>query len=238
MMQKAMSSIGVLRLPNFSLPFWIYTDSSKEACSSVICEIYEEERNDQKMKVVYVVKYYSKKYTYTFKQKSINHLELVAIYSTLVGNESLLAFNEVIIVTDSRSAISFIHKRHTDAIAKLIVSIASFHVRLAYIETLRNTLAGYLSKPDNLDNLDTLDILSIQLEEEDLNYNCQGNAILLQRERFMEEQGKDEEIKEIFSNLNENPSEFINAFLVLNGLLYKKVVCSRIKGKKEFFDYL
>uniref|UniRef100_A0A0K0FNV1 RNA-directed DNA polymerase n=1 Tax=Strongyloides venezuelensis TaxID=75913 RepID=A0A0K0FNV1_STRVS len=205
----------VLMLPQFDRTFHIYCDSSMEAMAGLIAQ-YD---NNKRLRPI---RFYSKKWPYFKRQKSINLLELQAVCYTLLGNSDILALSDIIVYTDNKSIISIFNNSTDPQFTRYISYISSFKVVFKHIKSCQNNVADDMTRCEILEqeiqDVNILNVDPILIETE--SKAKQSDYLKKRNETFINAQKNDPYIQSL---IREFPNIDKDKFIILNNILYKKV---------------
>ncbi|CAG7725974.1 unnamed protein product [Allacma fusca] len=143
LLKKELAKETLLAYPDFTKPFYVYTDASTKAIAGVVMQPVRADETDWMMPIAFtsrVLKGYEKSY-------SVMELELLAVVHLLAKNYYLLAGNEVNLYTDN-IAVTYLKKNELlpNRIMKWLLYLDNFRVNIQHISGCENSIADFLSR--------------------------------------------------------------------------------------------
>uniref|UniRef100_A0A1B6JZN4 RNA-directed DNA polymerase n=1 Tax=Homalodisca liturata TaxID=320908 RepID=A0A1B6JZN4_9HEMI len=139
LLREAIIQPPVLRIPDFSRPFILQTDSSSCAVGAVLSQEFDGARQP--------IAFASRTLTLQEKKSSIYELECLAVVFGMDKFRRFLEHSEFLLETDNQ-ALSWLlaHPRQLGKIGRWVVKIAAFKFRVQHIRGTQNVVADALSR--------------------------------------------------------------------------------------------
>ncbi|CAG7819693.1 unnamed protein product, partial [Allacma fusca] len=143
LLKQELANETLLTYPDFSKPFYVYTDASTKAIGGVVMQPNRKNGKELMMPIAFtsrVLKGYEKSY-------SVMELELLAVVHLLAKNYYLLAGNEVNLYTDN-IAVTYLKKNQLlpNRIIKWLLYLDNFRINIRHIAGADNSIADFLSR--------------------------------------------------------------------------------------------
>uniref|UniRef100_A0A0N5C0V0 RNA-directed DNA polymerase n=1 Tax=Strongyloides papillosus TaxID=174720 RepID=A0A0N5C0V0_STREA len=200
---KLVTNPPILKIPEYHKPFHVYCDSSMLAMGAFIGQV----DGSGKLRAV---RYYSKKWSYVKREKTINLLELQAIAVTLQENVDILGLGKIYLYTDSKVAKAIIESSVDPMFARYVSYIQAYNIVVVKIKGENNCIADDLSRS----------VCGVGV----LDDHCSDDVFPLPNELFIKKQKEDEFVMKLIAD---------NKLVFLNGVAYKKVLRKEGEESKE-----
>lgn len=155
-LKNALSDSIILQYPDFQKAFILNTDASDTAVGGVLAQTYES--------VDKPLCYISRGLTCTEQNYSTYEKELLAVVFCLKKCRSFIYGHDVIVRSDHRPLIWLMkmgHREPNGRLARWIMTLQDFDVKIEYVEGKLNKVADWLSRPLNTEkHINMLDITS------------------------------------------------------------------------------
>ena len=199
-LKLAMTTLPVLALPDWNLPFIIETDASGIALGAVLSQNGHP------------IAFFSQKLSNRAKTKSIYERELMAVVLSVQKWRHYLLGRKFTIISDQRALKFLLEQREVQPqFQKWLTKLLGYDFEILYQPGLQNKAADALSRieqPVEMKNMSTTGIVNMEVVEKEVEL--------------------DEELKAIIEELKQNPDE-PSKFQWVNGNLWykKRIVLSK-----------
>ena len=146
MLKSLLIQEPILKYPDPSKPYILYTDASKYVWSCVLTQEYEHEIEGKIKKIHYLITYASG----LFKGSQINWATLTkeayAIYMSIKKLDYYLQDVDIILRSDHLPLKRFLEKKALKSkVNNWAVEISQYKIKFEYIEGIKNTIADTMS---------------------------------------------------------------------------------------------
>lgn len=143
-LKEAFSTTPILRSPNMSLPFKLYTDASNKAIGAVICQDFADGEHP--------IAFDSRKLNDAQQAYPAYNKELLAIHEFTKRWRHLFREHRLIILTDHKPLVTMLEQKDFSSpmVANWVTDIAEFCPEIRHIAGKENCVADALSRPSAL----------------------------------------------------------------------------------------